>query len=262
MSLPTTSFQTACQDLQRRLRYNFRDIRLLESSLFHHSIGLADSDRTIPHDSHTFELTEKLGDGVLKVVIQNLLQELYSKLSAGELTRRESLITCNDNLAHLALRLQIPRIFSSTGCQEYRKKPLADTVEALFYAIALDAGSGDYLTGLPELRRVCKHLFKVDLAISQIFNPYDTLTRWCRNNNGRYTVRYNTSFYGNFVTGFVAKMFFKKRLKAALSIDSFSGTGFSAESSHEKACAVVLLILLKSQYPSEFTSLEGFSWRV
>ncbi|HMO16631.1 MAG TPA: ribonuclease III domain-containing protein [Oligoflexia bacterium] len=262
MSVSRDRFYQGMRALESRLHYSFRDVSLLEESLHHHSVGLLDSDRLSRKNRLQFERNEKLGDGALKVVVQSILFSKYPGISAGELTVRESIITCNDNLAHLALRLQIPRFFNETGLLEYRKKTLADTVESILYAIALDAGSGDHLYGLPELRRVCERLFTIEIATSQISHPYVTLLRAVKARGERIDISYKTTFYRGVIAGFVAKLGFRRKLRQQLGVSSFCGTGFSAESAREKAAALVLLALGGSGYISDIKTLQGFSWKI
>lgn len=255
-------FQKASCELERRLRYTFKDRTLLEASLYHHKVGLTGEGRELKRDSIHFELTEKIGDGILKVAAQDILVQMYPRISAGELTRRESVVTCNDNLAHLTQRLQIPKFFKRSSYMRYRKKTLADTMESIFYAIALDEGNGDVLQGIPAVRNVCRHLFRIELATCQISSPYVILNNLSRSYGENIRITYKSTFYRNVISGFVAKLSFGKKIARMLGQRDFVGTGFTAESAMDKASAVVLLVLDKKNYPSDIQTLKHFSWKI
>ena len=120
--------------LQNRLGHAFRDAALLQQALTHRS-----------HSSLHNERLEFLGDSVLNCVVASLLFERYSKIDEGDLSRLRANLVKQQSLYEIAQRLELSQ-FLRLGEGELKsggfRRPsiLADTLEALFGAIFLDAG--------------------------------------------------------------------------------------------------------------------------
>ncbi len=120
--------------LQNRLGHSFKDAALLQQALTHRS-----------HSSVHNERLEFLGDSVLNCVVASLLFERYSKIDEGDLSRLRANLVKQQSLYEIAQRLELSQ-FLRLGEGELKsggfRRPsiLADTLEALFGAIFLDAG--------------------------------------------------------------------------------------------------------------------------
>lgn len=120
--------------LQERIKYVFQDERLLKMALTHRS-----------YSSEHNERLEFLGDSILNCVIATLLYECYPDLDEGSLSRLRSNLVRQQALFNVAQRIDISA-FLRLGEGELkaggfnRPSILADTMEALFGAIFLDAG--------------------------------------------------------------------------------------------------------------------------
>jgi len=120
--------------LQNRLGHAFKDAALLQQALTHRS-----------HSSLHNERLEFLGDSVLNCVVASLLFERYSKIDEGDLSRLRANLVKQQSLYEIAQRLELSQ-FLRLGEGELKsggfRRPsiLADTLEALFGAIFLDAG--------------------------------------------------------------------------------------------------------------------------
>jgi ribonuclease III len=120
--------------LQDRLGHTFRDAVLLQQALTHRS-----------HSSVHNERLEFLGDSILNCVVASLLFERYSKIDEGDLSRLRANLVKQQSLYEIAQRLELSQ-FLRLGEGELKsggfRRPsiLADTLEALFGAIFLDAG--------------------------------------------------------------------------------------------------------------------------
>ncbi|WP_374354653.1 ribonuclease III [Chitinimonas sp.] len=119
--------------LERELGYVFRDAGLLRQALTHRSFG-------VPHN----ERLEFLGDSILNAVVARLLFDTFPLRSEGELSRLRASLVKKETLAELAQGLALGDYLRlgdgearSGGYQ--RPSILADTLEALFAAICLDA---------------------------------------------------------------------------------------------------------------------------
>ncbi len=120
--------------LQTRLGHTFKDAGLFQQALTHRS-----------HSSLHNERLEFLGDSVLNCVVASLLFERYSKIDEGDLSRLRANLVKQQSLYEIAQRLELSQ-FLRLGEGELKsggfRRPsiLADTLEALFGAIFLDAG--------------------------------------------------------------------------------------------------------------------------
>lgn len=126
-------------DLQKRLGYNFRDIRLLEMALTHPSYG---SDNHLPDNQRL----EFLGDAVLELAVSRRLYAVFEDMPEGGLSRLRSALVREESLAAAAERYELGKeILLSTGEIRTggRRKPslLADAMEAVFAAVYLDGGT-------------------------------------------------------------------------------------------------------------------------
>src|SRR6476620_5792211 len=122
------------QLLQTRLGYTFQDAGLLQQALTHRS-----------HSSLHNEPLEFLGDSILNCVVASLLYERYNTLDEGDLSRLRANLVKQQSLYEIAQKLELSQ-FLRLGEGELKsggfRRPsiLADTLEALFGAVFLDAG--------------------------------------------------------------------------------------------------------------------------
>ncbi|MES2832237.1 MAG: ribonuclease III [Pseudomonadota bacterium] len=120
--------------LQSRLGHTFRTVGLLQQALTHRS-----------HSSVHNERLEFLGDSILNCVVASLLFDRYAKIDEGDLSRLRANLVKQQSLYEIAQRLELSQ-FLRLGEGELKsggfRRPsiLADTLEALFGAIFLDAG--------------------------------------------------------------------------------------------------------------------------
>ena len=120
--------------LQKRIGYVFKDNVLLKTALTHRS-----------YNSQHNERLEFLGDSILNCVIATLLYERYTDLDEGSLSRLRSTLVRQQALFEVAQKIEIS-VFLRLGEGELkaggfnRPSILADTMEALFGAVFLDAG--------------------------------------------------------------------------------------------------------------------------
>ena len=131
--------------LQTRLGHVFNNVSLLRQALTHRSHSVLHNERL-----------EFLGDSVLNCVVASLLFEKYNKIDEGDLSRLRANLVKQQSLYEIALRLDLAQ-FLRLGEGELKsggfRRPsiLADTLEALFGAIYLDAGfiaARDVICGL------------------------------------------------------------------------------------------------------------------
>lgn len=120
--------------LETALDYHFQDASLLEQALTHRSHGARHNERL-----------EFLGDSVLNFVVAAMLYNRFAKIDEGDLSRLRANLVKQSALADIAQRLSLSQ-YLRLGEGELKsggfRRPsiLADTLEAIFGAIFLDAG--------------------------------------------------------------------------------------------------------------------------
>ena len=125
------SLAAKIETLQKDIGYHFSDMQLLERALTHASLSKTHNQRL-----------EYLGDALLGLVISDCLYSHHVNLSEGILTRQRAFLVSKATLLNLANRLKLHlyvRVGGSIG-GTIPDSILADTVEAVFAAIYLDAG--------------------------------------------------------------------------------------------------------------------------
>jgi ribonuclease-3 len=126
--------RTAAEWAEARLAYRFRDPDLLDAALTHRSAGRGN-----------YERLEFLGDAVLNFAIAVLVFRAYPEADEGELSRYRAALVSGRTLAdvaqHLGLGGQLRLGSGELKTGAFRRGSiLADALEALFGAIALDGG--------------------------------------------------------------------------------------------------------------------------
>lgn len=120
--------------LQSRLGYSFSNLALLEQALTHRS-----------HNAHHNERLEFLGDSVLNVAIAAILYERFDAIDEGDLSRLRANLVKQASLADIGQTLGLsPYLRLGEGEMKSggfrRPSIIADTLEALFGAVFIDAG--------------------------------------------------------------------------------------------------------------------------
>ncbi len=122
------------QLLQKRLGHQFKDVALLQQALTHRS-----------HSTTHNERLEFLGDSILNCVVASILFETFERIDEGDLSRVRANLVKQQSLFEIAQKMELSQ-FLRLGEGELKsggfRRPsiLADTLEALFGAIYLDAG--------------------------------------------------------------------------------------------------------------------------
>lgn len=130
--------------LAEALQHSFRDERLLAVALTHRSAAFEAATKKSRPLAHN-ERLEFLGDSVLAMVVSEALFQRCPKASEGQLTRMRAAVVNETRLAETAARLgvgealRLGRGEDRTGGRT-KASLLADTLEAVFAAVFLDAG--------------------------------------------------------------------------------------------------------------------------
>ena len=124
--------------LCKKLDYQFKDPRLLETALTHPSFG---GDHHVPH----YQRLEFLGDAVLELAISKYLYFEFPQIDEGKLTRIRAGLVREETLCRAARRLELGsyiRLSVGEDRSGGRTKPsiLCDVMEAVLAAVYLDGG--------------------------------------------------------------------------------------------------------------------------
>jgi ribonuclease-3 len=160
------------KELERRLRYPFNDIGLLDRALTHQSYV----NETASTDKVSNEVLEFLGDAVLNLTVSHLLLQKFPEAREGTLSMRRAQLVKQSSLAFLFKELRLDEHLllgkgelSNGGMK--KSSILANAYEALIGAIFMDSGFYQAL-------EIIEHHFEPYLQTktpSLLFNDFKSL---------------------------------------------------------------------------------------
>lgn len=156
------------EELEQKIRYSFRDKRLLERALTHSSSA---NERKI-NKTEDYERLEFLGDAVLELVSSEHIYREHPEMPEGKMTKFRSSIVCEPALAFCAREIGVEQYIllgrgeEATGGRT-RDSIISDVMEAIIGAVYLDSG-------LEEARDFIHRFILSDLENKQLF--YDAKT--------------------------------------------------------------------------------------
>ena len=132
-------FSEPLRRLEKKMGYQFQNIRLLELALTHPSYNIKNAKR--PNNQRL----EFLGDSILGAVLSAKLYELYPSEDEGSLSRKRSFFARGSHLAELGSYLQLDKVIKMSPTEISHKgnqwpSTLEDAVESLVGAVFLDGG--------------------------------------------------------------------------------------------------------------------------
>lgn len=128
----------ALEELEKKIGYKFRDIRLLHHAMTHSSYS----------GGKNYECNERLeflGDAVLQLTVSKYLFTNMKSVPEGGLTKLRASIVCENSLYNFAKRIDLGKyILLGKGEEQSggrdRKSILSDAFEAMIAAVYLDGG--------------------------------------------------------------------------------------------------------------------------
>lgn len=120
-------------NLQKKMKYNFSKITILEQALTHRSANSKNNERL-----------EFLGDSILNLIITNNLYHRFPNIDEGNMSRMRSKLVRETTLAKIAKKFNIGK-YLYLGIGEFknggfkRESILANTMEAIIGGIFLDS---------------------------------------------------------------------------------------------------------------------------
>lgn len=171
----TATLETLMQDnkekldaLQARIRYRFKDLRLLQLALVHSSFAFERMRKNACHN----ETQEFLGDAVLDLTLGYILFTRFPEKREGQLTRIRAALVNESGLAGMAREIGLGEFLLLGHGEEAsggREKPsiLSCAYEALVGALFLDGGYEEALVFVrrwfePLIERRCEDLLAGD----------------------------------------------------------------------------------------------------
>ena len=181
-------------DLQKRIGYFFKDIKLLQTALTHSSFS-----NEVKNNVKNNERLEFLGDSVISLIIADHLFKTFPEEAEGELTKVRAFFVCDNSLSGFAEKIDLGRYMKIGKGEEQaggRKRPsiLEDAFEALVGALYLDCGFDiaqkfvlkflpkeidikkiesltDYKTKLQETIQKINRTFKIEYKLAKETGP-------------------------------------------------------------------------------------------
>jgi ribonuclease III len=137
--------EEALQEVQERIGYRFRDLRLLQRSLIHSSFAFERLDEGRDNETQEF-----LGDAVLDLTVGFILFSRFPEMREGKLTRIRSALVNENGLAERAREIDLGKYLllgKGENAAHGRDKSsiLSCAYEALIGAIFLDGGYDEAL---------------------------------------------------------------------------------------------------------------------
>lgn len=132
----SSSREKLLKKLQSEIKYNFKDIEILNTSLTHSSYANENKDKNVISN----ERLEFLGDSVISLVVSEYLYKRFEEFPEGELTKRRASVVCESSLAFAARKINLGEYLllgkgeDATGGRN-RDSILADAFEGLTGAI-------------------------------------------------------------------------------------------------------------------------------
>ena len=129
-------------ELQKKIKYSFSDISILEKALTHSSYSYEMKSKGLELSSN--ERLEFLGDAVLQLVISEHLYEAHRDLAEGALTKMRQYLVCEKTLSKIARQIDLGDYINlgrgeeNSDCRS-RPKVLADALEAVIAAVYIDS---------------------------------------------------------------------------------------------------------------------------
>lgn len=129
------------EELQERIGYYFKDIKLLKQALTHSSFANEQKINKLKN----YERLEFLGDAVLELVSSEFLFKENPEMPEGQLTKLRASMVCEPALAYCARDIELGSYMllgkgeEATGGRK-RDSITSDVMEAVIGAIFLDGG--------------------------------------------------------------------------------------------------------------------------
>ena len=164
-------------ELEKRIGYEFKDIRLLITALTHTSFA----NELKVNKTESYERLEFLGDAILEYIVSDYLFRKKKEYEEGKLTKLRASLVCEFTLSQISESLGYGKFVllskgeAQTGGRT-RKSILCDLFESVLGAMYLDGGM--------DVAKKFVHQFLLDdvETKSLFYDAKSTLQEFCQKN--------------------------------------------------------------------------------
>jgi len=214
------------KELENLLKYNFKNIRLLESALTHKSFNTNKNN----------EKLEFLGDRVLGLIIAKILLDKYPDEKEGIIDKKFANLVNKRTCVNIAKKLNLRKFLylgaSHKNLERSADKIVADCLEAIVGAVYLDGG-------LKQSEKFILNLWK-KFILDSVITLIDPKTKLQEYSLKKYKKLPKYTFFKK--TGPQHKPIFKTEVEIPLS-KKIIGEGTSKKNAQQNAAAKLIKIL-------------------
>ena len=214
------------KELENLLKYNFKNIRLLESALIHKSFNTNKNN----------EKLEFLGDRVLGLIIAKILLDKYPDEKEGVIDKKFANLVNKRTCVNIAKKLNLKKFLylgaSHKNLERSADKIVADCLEAIVGAVYLDGG-------LKQSEKFILNLWK-KFILDSVITLIDSKTKLQEYSLKKYKKLPKYTFFKK--TGPQHKPIFKTEVEIPLS-KKIIGEGTSKKNAQQNAAAKLIKIL-------------------
>ena len=214
------------KELENLLKYNFKNIRLLESALIHKSFNTNKNN----------EKLEFLGDRVLGLIIAKILLDKYPDEKEGIIDKKFANLVNKRTCVNIAKKLNLKKFLylgaSHKNLERSADKIVADCLEAIVGAVYLDGG-------LKQSEKFILNLWK-KFILDSVITLIDSKTKLQEYSLKKYKKLPKYTFFKK--TGPQHKPIFKTEVEIPLS-KKIIGEGTSKKNAQQNAAAKLIKIL-------------------
>ncbi len=214
------------KELENLLKYNFKNIRLLESALTHKSFNTNKNN----------EKLEFLGDRVLGLIIAKILLDKYPDEKEGIIDKKFANLVNKRTCVNIAKKLNLKKFLylgaSHKNLERSADKIVADCLEAIVGAVYLDGG-------LKQSEKFILNLWE-KFILDSVITMIDSKTKLQEYSLKKYKKLPKYTFFKK--TGPQHKPIFKTEVEIPLS-KKIVGEGTSKKNAQQNAAAKLIKIL-------------------
>ena len=214
------------KELENLLKYNFKNIRLLESALTHKSFNTNKNN----------EKLEFLGDRVLGLIIAKILLDKYPDEKEGIIDKKFANLVNKRTCVNIAKKLNLKKFLylgaSHKNLERSADKIVAECLEAIVGAVYLDGG-------LKQSEKFILNLWK-KFILDSVITLIDSKTKLQEYSLKKYKKLPKYTFFKK--TGPQHKPIFKTEVEIPLS-KKIVGEGTSKKNAQQNAAAKLIKIL-------------------
>ncbi len=142
--------------------YKFKDTKLLEQAFTCPSA----IKNKLTSLNESYQRLEFLGDAILKMVITELIYQIYPDYNEGQLTKKREELEKNKALSIISQRMGLLQFVIRCKSEKFKTKLEADLIEAIIGAIMIDSNYNYKITRYHTLLLISENVLKdIDLEL-------------------------------------------------------------------------------------------------